>query len=477
VVAQVVELNYPNPISDPRDFFDREEPFELLTNAVTSGVRAAVIMGERVTGKTSLLNMVIRWAEQQPTLASFQLPFVESAPALMKEILAGIASRNRVTLTQLGLGDPNGWTVGEFVHIAHELCASSGRTYLACLDELDSMLVECPDDAAAKQILALVAHIVNSSLPVKFVFTMTRMTSHITQRDSSPFASSAAVVKIGSWSDCELDKFVGMLLAGERQIEQPAVQALFEAGGGHPYMTKAILNALMRSTSSAPGATISAEDIRTAVSLAINAPEVELTLKNIVTVHFTADDLFLLRYLANAARPVHPEELAGYLPVFGELHRREYLRLTENGYEHAYGLLAKWLLERPEANALPRPAVPSNRTGDSSPRVDVPRLVVDETRRRVFVGETEVQLADQSYRFVAYMVSNAGRVMRRASVAHAVWPDDKSDADLRQDALNALLYRVRHAIGPNAHTYIEARRGLGYYANPDHVQYVGLDTQ
>jgi hypothetical protein len=52
--------------------------------------------------------------------------------------------------------------------------------------------------------------------------------------------------------------------------------------------------------------------IRTAAAVA--TPEVDLTLTNIITVQFTADELFVLRHLAGRTGPVTPDELDGYLP-------------------------------------------------------------------------------------------------------------------------------------------------------------------
>ena len=68
-MAARLELNFPNPIERAHDLYDRAPQLELIRDTVRSaGRRIAVIMGERVTGKTSLLNIVLEWAETEPKL-------------------------------------------------------------------------------------------------------------------------------------------------------------------------------------------------------------------------------------------------------------------------------------------------------------------------------------------------------------------------------------------------------------------------
>ena len=58
-----LELNFPNTVERPADLFDRTSQLELICETLASPARRiAVIMGERRTGKTSLLKVVQIWA-------------------------------------------------------------------------------------------------------------------------------------------------------------------------------------------------------------------------------------------------------------------------------------------------------------------------------------------------------------------------------------------------------------------------------
>jgi len=62
-----VELNFPNPVETLADLFDRDAELELVLTALRSPTRRPiVIMGERVMGKTSLLNVAAEAAAVMP---------------------------------------------------------------------------------------------------------------------------------------------------------------------------------------------------------------------------------------------------------------------------------------------------------------------------------------------------------------------------------------------------------------------------
>lgn len=104
------------------------------------------------------------------------------------------------------------------------------------------------------------------------------------------------------------------------------------------------------------------------------------------------------------------------MPAFIDLRRRHYVRPEGDGFVLAFGLLGRWLLGQMSA-AGDLAVVP-----DSGQHPQIAKLVLDESRRRAFLGEREIQLSQQEYRFLRRLMREAGAVVDRVDLAKAVWP-------------------------------------------------------
>jgi len=485
-VTPRLELNFPNPINSSSDLFDRDAELVLIQDTLRSPARRPiVIMGERVMGKTSLLNVALEWSKLEPQFSVQTLPHVISRDTFMEEILDGMAAEAGTTLFRLGLRNAQGQfcmpTITEFVRVAGELSAGvPGKTFLLCLEELDSMLVNCPDDASANQILGFILHVIDkTSLPIKFIFTLTRMAPQILHSDASQFMSSARIAFLAPWTPDEVRAFVARLLQGTCTFDENAHQLLFAAGGGHPYLTKALLHTLREmDRPAAPDAVVTVDDLRDAIDAAVKSTAVDFTLDNIVTAHFTVEELGVLRQLAFGTGTVNAAEIDGPPGVVHGLLQRRYLRADDAGrYTQAFGLLGEWLRRRPwpggrqpETTARPM-AVPHHEAAG-----DLPVLLIDDGRGRVFLGADEVALTAQEYRFLNFLVAHAGSVIDRYTIATEVWPDEVLMDGIREGRLDALVYRLREELGGKASKHIETRRGRGYYVSPDVVRRIPRTT-
>jgi hypothetical protein len=494
-----MELNFPNPVETRADLFDREQELGVVQETLRSSTRRpVVIMGERVMGKTSLLNVVVEWVTGQDQLTVLQLPHVGSREAFVEEVLDGIAAQARTSLHQLGLRDERGRlrisTVTDFARVAGELAgAGGGQAFVLCLDELDSMLVNCPDDTAANQILDLILHVVGrTTLPVKFVFTLTRTASRILRSDASPFLSAARIVRLAPWTPERTRAFVDRLVPAGSALDGDGHDLLYASGGGHPYLTKAVLRSLLddpdpdrdphpdrdqdRDPHPDRRRELDRERVRAAVAATITSPEVDFTLENIAKVHFSADELGVLRRIAAAVDPMHAGALAAPPGVLHELRQRRYLRVDPDGrYRQSFGLLGEWLkcqpwLDHPPPGAAAGPAGASAQPY-AGPYGDPPALVIDDDRKRVFFGPDELQLTAQEYRFLNCLAAHAGTVVDRSTVASEVWAEEVLAGGVREGRLDALVYRLREELG-TASGYVETRRGRGFYVSPEHVRRV-----
>jgi DNA-binding winged helix-turn-helix (wHTH) protein/phage baseplate assembly protein W len=470
-VVPRLELNFPNPVEKPTDLFDRTSQLELIRETVTSSSRRiAVIMGERVTGKTSLLNVVHAWASAEYDLAVLRLAPVTSQGKLIEEILEGMAVEAGTSLYQLGYRDAarefTRSTVAGFAAVAAELSAKVNRTFLVCLDELDSMLVNCRDDQSATEILDFIMYVSNTSLPIRFVFTLTRATPQIMRADATPFITAARIADLTPWTAEETQLFVDGLLSSRFTVDDSAHRLLYTEGGGHPYLTKAILQRLV-DTAGAANERISAEQIRAAVAAALATHEVHLTLSNIVTAHFSADETLVLQRLARASKPLAAGDFASTMLAFSELRRRHYVEPAGDGFVLAFGLLGRWLVGQAASGG--------NQDGRLSDGPDTAKLVLDERRRRTFLGGDEIQLSTQEYRFVQCLAREVGTIVDRKDLADSVWPEESGFEGGRDGRLSQLVHRLRVLLGDidQEAKYIETHRGFGFSAVPQNVERIG----
>lgn len=474
-VTSRLELNFPNPVERSEDLFDRVQQLELIRETLASPARRiAVIMGERVTGKTSLLNVVQAWATAAPDLVVLRLAPVTSRSQLMEEILEGMASEADTSLYELGYRDATGAfarsTVIGFRTVAQDLSAQVGRTFVVCLDELDSMLVNCPDDRSATEILDFIMHVSNTSLPIRFVFTLTRATPQIMRTDATPFITAARIAELDPWTVQETREFVDSLLMPDLAVDDAAHELLFAEGGGHPYLTKAILQRIVDGASaSVTSGVVSVDQVRAGVIAALAAPEVHLTLFNIVSVHFSSEETRVLQRLAKAPGPLPAESFSSIISAFIDLRRRHYVRPSGEGFVLAFGLLGRWLIGQMPAGDDRAVVVP-----DFGQHREVAKLVLDESRRRAFLGEREIQLTQQEYRFLRRLMRETGAVVDRVDLVKAVWPEEVSFEGGSDGRLSQLVHRLRAVLGDDDKEarYIETRRGFGFSAIPENVEYI-----
>jgi DNA-binding response OmpR family regulator len=91
-------------------------------------------------------------------------------------------------------------------------------------------------------------------------------------------------------------------------------------------------------------------------------------------------------------------------------------------------------------------------------RLVVGDVVLDESQRRVWVGDQEVRLARREFAMLASLMENQGRVVSR----HRLYDDIWEDADIRSNALDVHMSRVRNHLAASEQVRITTLRGIGY---------------
>jgi two-component system KDP operon response regulator KdpE len=98
---------------------------------------------------------------------------------------------------------------------------------------------------------------------------------------------------------------------------------------------------------------------------------------------------------------------------------------------------------------------------EASPTFQVGDLLVDFSRRRVFVGGQEVSLTPTEYRLLCELARQAGRVLMPDYLLKKVWGiEHVKDARLVWQVMHRLRRKIER--DPQNPRYIQTRAGMGY---------------
>jgi DNA-binding response OmpR family regulator len=113
------------------------------------------------------------------------------------------------------------------------------------------------------------------------------------------------------------------------------------------------------------------------------------------------------------------------------------------------------LLRRPRASAL------QPRDEDGRHAITVHGINIDPARRRVVVGDREVELTDQEFRLLHLLASNTGIVFSREALLARIW---RGDTFVTVRSVDTLVKRLRRRIEPDpAHPrHLLTVWGVGY---------------
>lgn len=85
-------------------------------------------------------------------------------------------------------------------------------------------------------------------------------------------------------------------------------------------------------------------------------------------------------------------------------------------------------------------------------------LRLDRRTREVFVGEQAVHLAPRGLQILEKLMRDPGRVVPRAELEAALWPDAPPDSD----ALRSQIHLLRRALAQAGFDGVETRHGVGW---------------
>lgn len=306
-------LCFPDPVPDRANLYDRVATLSEVLESLR--YRTTVVRGGRLMGKTSLLNVLAQAAEEQGGFAMIRLAPADSRAEFMAEIRDGIrhwVDEHRRSSSRARTPEQPASSVMQFCRqIATLAQRAPGVVFVLCLDEFDS-LVQDWDEREARLVLELVGHLdTMPNLPVRFLLTMSTIPDLVLNSFRSPILNQTKIVTLAPWDAQEAAKFTEWLIDSRLTLDEAAHAALFAAAGGHPYFTKALLDALLTRLPDTPGyRVVSAARVADAVRLMASSPEVDLALSNLAGVHLSADAAAVLDRAGNSPTGVNGRSLS-----------------------------------------------------------------------------------------------------------------------------------------------------------------------
>ena len=99
-------------------------------------------------------------------------------------------------------------------------------------------------------------------------------------------------------------------------------------------------------------------------------------------------------------------------------------------------------------------------TGGSPPPLEAGDLRIDPGQRRVWRGETEIELTARQFDVLEFLVRRAGQVMSKREILKGVWEFDfEGDANVVEVYVSRVRRRIDEPFGRHA---LETVRGAGY---------------
>lgn len=468
-------LNFPNAVNDEKDLYGRLAGLRLIEETLLQSQHVPVlVIGERRTGKTSLMNVVIRRMQESSgksgrrefaTLA-VEPREIATFSSFARSILLRMNAYLRITGkgAQVEAGSKLNGTMLEIEAIEQfeayftELMQRSLQTvFLVCIDEFDEIVRQTRGPELGR-ILGLIINLIErADLPITFFFTMTSVPDTLKDEFPSTFISMAQVLELHPFEPADLATLVNDVTGGQLNWPQERLDHLFRVCGGHPYFTKLVLAHLL---SSCPDcgepAKVSKEMFDDAVNEALNDPRTDYVFENLYKMHFTDPEKELLLLLARRQAPVPGEMLkqvgAAWFAAARRLARRHYL-VDDKGYYFKAAFMGEWLRNwiAFEEECAKYPALHKT--------LAVPvEVVVDTTTGQVRVIGVPVRLSAQEFAIMDFLSERSGQLVHREELVERIWETDQGVSD---QVIDTAFYRLRKKIGDQGQ-YIETIPGQGF---------------
>lgn len=450
----MVDLNFPNAVTDPKDFFGRTAELQLIQNLLQSRQKIPVIIfGERRIGKTSLQNVSIRSAEgytpllieprgiktfNQLCLSILQsLANTQGKPGSDPELVQSLNRETVVSIDQFEF-----W----FMRLVGE---GNAAAYLLCIDEFEEILRSLPEPER-QRVLGLIHWLIEKTpLNLRLFFTMTRPDT-LQAEIPSPLLSKAQPFELQPLSLDELEKMV-VTIFQDQTTADCLTGWIYDLSGGHPYFAKLLMNHCLRWNLAGT------QGRERALALAIDDPRADHAVTNLYKTQLDRQEQALMLALVQRDRPIPSFELrsasARWLTVARRLEKRAYLMELDDAYRYRIIFLEHWFrnwIEYDEALDTLKDEIMSIR--------EPAEIEVNPKTGQVMVRGKPVKLSVQEFNLILILAENGDSVVERDHIIDQVW---KTHDGVTPQTLDTAVYRLRRKIKDQGE-YITTVSGKGF---------------
>ncbi len=475
----MIELNFPNAVRDQNDLFGRAAEIETARQALRARSRQPiVILGERLIGKTSLHQVLARELDQDArksvlaifpppayTLALFASEIVESIRADLS--LLGVAAHTPAITAR---AQAQAMTQAEFLLLCRQLLSALPHaTVVLCIDEFDSLLLKCakPEQQAILDFTSTLAE--RGDLPLILLFTMSHPTEKIGDAYPLRFLAKSFKIPLPPLDAASTAELVLQLLASRFEVAESAQKEIWKFSGGHPYFVKLVLqNVLDLHFANQAVKVLTAEMVQQAARRAQSSIEARFSLTNILSEHFSERENAALKWLATREGALAWHQTEAHTDALQNLIQREYVEdRAGDGLTFRIGFIRAWLRAASFLPTVHPPPSPVARPAT----IGKPILVVDDAKRRVYLGEREIQTTPLEYSVLVCLARHLGKCVSRDELAQEVWANEVYGKGVGDDRIYTIMKRLRGKLDDDDQepTYIETRAGLGYILH--HAEY------
>ncbi len=259
-----------NPVTGSAMFFGREDVFEFVRRTLTGQHRdnVLVLYGQRRSGKTSVLYQMHRYLDDRYLCVFVDLHglALEGLGGFLWELANHIVRVLRrdyqVNLPRMDrsafLADPRASFENEFLNSLWSIIGE--RHLLLMLDEAVRLQEQVLAGKLEPHIFEYVRHLMQHHERLNFLFALGSGLEEM-EKDYAFLFNVGLYKKISFLERTDAYALITQPVKGHYQVEQAALERIFQVTSGHPYYTQLVCHCLFNRWQQRPRARVVAEDV------------------------------------------------------------------------------------------------------------------------------------------------------------------------------------------------------------------------
>ncbi len=348
----------------PREFFDRQQERSEIRPILEdlSNRQPIAIIGERRSGKTSMLLHIELWAQKKGFLV---LKIQEYGVTTARELYHRLWTELEPDLSKAPPEHVDeGWMQGSLLHMMEQrsMGKSEGKLedkpvpILLWIDELDTLFEneKMSDDEKTKILGFLLQLIERTDFPAKLIFSITHEFPELEHIRSSPLIYKARRVKLRPFPKKDAEAMIPALLEDRKKWNEVAPywdwDRFCAETGCQPYYMKLLLVHLGRVWQRHEGRIEKEAWWEEAIQHALQDDTFTNSCEHIYKRHFDERERAVLLWMVRSEEGLSPSALeeAELENVARNLVERFYLQEEKGRVTFRLGLLRRWLAEWPD---------------------------------------------------------------------------------------------------------------------------------